>query len=359
VSRLRRHRLRLAVGALLALVLLCVFFRGLAWHELADAFRLADAKWLTAVALVTVLVYAIRAWRWGYLLAPLARVPFADLFSTTMVGFASGLAIPRAGEVLRPYLIGQRHAVRTSAAFASIILERLLDLATVLGLIACYFFVLPAPATQTTGELLSALKLAGKLMALATASLLVLLWAFHAYSERALATVERLLVWLPARISHWIGSTLRSFSQGLAVLHAPTTHLLALLGQSLLLWLGIALSLYCSYHAFGIGLPFHASFLLIGFLTVGVSIPTPGMVGGFHAFYRLALTSVFGVKAGVAAAAGIAAHALTNLPVLILGLVFLGREGLTFGAVTRMTETSESVAQTDAGPAEEKKEGEP
>jgi glycosyltransferase 2 family protein len=359
LSGLKGHRRRLALGFAFAAVLLFFFFRGLDWRELANAFRLASPSWLAGVMLVTVLVYLIRAWRWGYLLAPLARVPLRDLFSTTMVGFAAGLVIPRAGEVLRPYLIGRRHAVRTSAAFASIILERLLDLATVLALIAVYFFVLPAPTTQTTGELLSALKLAGKLMALATASLLVLLWVFHAHAERALAVVERLLRWLPTRISGWIGSTLRSFSQGLAVLRAPTGHLLALLGQSLLLWLGIALSLHCSYRAFGVALPYHASFLLIGFLTVGVSIPTPGMVGGFHAFYRLALTSVFAVNASVAAAAGIAAHALTNLPVLILGLIFLGREGLTFGAVTQMTETSEPATAAAAESSEKEKEASP
>ena len=41
---------------------------------------------------------------------------------------------------------------------------------------------------------------------------------------------------------------------------------------------------------------------------------------------------------GTAAAAGITAHALSNLPVLVLGLLFLGREGLTFGKVAEMTE---------------------
>ena len=44
----------------------------------------------------------LRAWRWGDLLLPLGRVPYPDLFSATMVGFASGLLIPRAGELLRP-----------------------------------------------------------------------------------------------------------------------------------------------------------------------------------------------------------------------------------------------------------------
>ena len=63
------------------------------------------------------------------------------------------------------------------------------------------------------------------------------------------------------------------------------------------IWLLIALGFHLNHAAFGIVLPFHATFLLIAFLVVGVAIPTPGMVGGFHAFYLLALTEVFGVRA--------------------------------------------------------------
>jgi glycosyltransferase 2 family protein len=359
VSALNGHRQRLAFGVFFAAILLFFFFRGLEWRALAEAFRRANAFWLAAIVLATVVVYLLRAWRWGYLLAPLARVSLRDLFSMTMIGFAAGLVLPRAGEIVRPYLVGRRHGVRTSAAFASIIIERLLDLVTVLALFALYFFALPTPATQTKGDLIGVLQLAGKLMALVTGALLVLLWAFHAYSERALGIADRLLAWLPARLAGWIGSPLRSLCQGLAVLRAPGKHHLALLGQSLLLWLFIAFSLYCSYRAFGVDLPFHASFFLIGFLTVGVSIPTPGMVGGFHAFYLLALTRGFGVEPGVAAAAGIAAHALTNLPVLVLGLFFLSREGLSFGAMAQMTDTPGTAAAAEDAALAEKRENRP
>jgi hypothetical protein len=61
-------------------------------------------------------------------------------------------------------------------------------------------------------------------------------------------------------------------------------------------------------------------------------------VGGFHAFYLAALTQAYGVDNDVAAAAGIASHALGNLPVLLLGLLYLGREGLTVGKVANMSE---------------------
>jgi len=69
-----------------------------------------------------------------------------------------------------------------------------------------------------------------------------------------------------------------------------------------------------------------------------VVIPTPGTVGGFHYFYLLCLTQAYGVPKGTAAAAGIAAHALANLPLLAFGLVLMGREGLTLGKVAQMTD---------------------
>jgi hypothetical protein len=60
------------------------------------------------------------------------------------------------------------------------------------------------------------------------------------------------------------------------------------------------------------------------------------MVGGFHEFYLLALTQAYGVEKSTAAAAGIACHALTNLPVLLVGLLFLGREGLSLAGAARL-----------------------
>ena len=121
------------------------------------------------------------------------------------------------------------------------------------------------------------------------------------------------------------------------MLRAPLPHLALIVGQSFAIWLLIALGFHLNHIAFSIDLPFHATFLLIAFLVVGVAIPTPGMVGGFHAFYLLCLSQVFGIAREQAAAAGIAAHALSNLPVLVLGLALLGREGLSLGRVAAVT----------------------
>lgn len=332
------RRVRLGAGGLLALVLLHLFFRGMDWAALGTALGNAHSGYLAGVVGVTALVYVARAWRWGSLLAPLGRVGFADLFSATMVGFASGLLVPRAGEILRPYLVSRRYPIRTSAGFATIVLERVVDLITVLVLFGLYLFVLPVPAEQAEGPLLAFLKLSGVFTGAGVVTVLAVLWGFHVHADRALALLDRVLARFPGWLAGPLGHALRAFAEGLAVLQAPAAHLVAILGQSLVVWLLIALGFHLNHLAFGLTLPFHATFLLLAFLTVGVAIPTPGMVGGFHAFYLLCLAEAFGVPKGTAAAAGIAAHALSNLPVFGFGLALLGREGLTLGKVTRMTD---------------------
>jgi uncharacterized protein (TIRG00374 family) len=337
------ERGRLLLGVLAAALLLALFFRGMDWPALGRA--LANARWfpLAGFVLLTVVLYGIRAWRWGGLLAPLGRVRYADLFSATMVGFASALLIPRAGEILRPWLVSRRYPISTSAGVATIILERLVDLITVLVLFAVYLFVLPAPAAQTEGRAMALAKWLGAAGAGAALFALVFLLALHANAERVLGGLDRLLAWLPARLAAPVRRALRAFPEGLAVLRAPLPRLAAVAGQSLALWLLIGLGFHLNHIAFGIDLPYHATFLLIAFLVVGVAIPTPGMVGGFHAFYLLALSEVFGVAREKAAAAGIAAHALSNLPILLFGLALLGREGLNLG---RLAEATRSGADT-------------
>jgi uncharacterized protein (TIRG00374 family) len=329
---------RLVASAALGAVLLYFFFRGMDWRAVGQAFRRADPVYMAGVVLATVVTYAIRAWRWGYLLRPLARVPFGRLFSVTLVGFAAGLVVPRAGEVLRPYLVARHHSLRTSAAFATIILERLIDLITMLLLFGLYLYALPMPAAQQGGPLLEMLKAAGAMAGLAALTVLALLVALHFGAKRVMAVLNRVFARLPERVAGPMSRALYNFAEGLAVLQAPGRELFAIASQSLLLWGSICLGIHWTNLAFGLDLPYHTAFLIVGFLTVGVAVPTPGMVGGFHVAYLGALSQAFGVDESTAAAAGIACHALTNLPVLALGIVFLWREGLTFGRVARIAE---------------------
>lgn len=347
----RRHLGRLALGALAGLALLAFFFKGVDAEALAGTFRSARPGPMALVVIASIVTFAIRAWRWSHLLRPVARVPYWRLFSVTFIAFMAALVVPRAGEVVRPYLVARDHKLPFTAAFASIILERLIDLMTVLLLFGAYLYLLPAPAAQVAGPWMRVLKVGGAITAASALALGALMLAFHVHSARTLAWLQSLLGRLPERLAHAASRALEGFAAGLGVLKASPRQLAVIALQSLLLWQAIALSVHYSYRAFDVPLPYHASFVVMTFLTVGVAIPTPGMVGGFHEAYRLALTQVFGIAPEVAVAGGIAMHFLTQLPVLVIGLVMLAREGLTFGKVAELTERAGGPDAGDAARA--------
>src|SRR5687768_5136742 len=140
-----RSRIQTILIFAVTLALLAFFFRDANLAEVWAETRNAD-PWLLALAVgFTVVTYAMRAWRWQWLLAPIGPTRFRDAFRAAVLGFAASFLLPaRAGEVIRPYLLARREGLKASAAFATIILERVLDMATVLLLFGAYVFTLDA-----------------------------------------------------------------------------------------------------------------------------------------------------------------------------------------------------------------------
>ena len=144
-------RVRNALILLLTLGLLGVFLRSVNVAEVWAETRRADPWPLLLAVVATGVTYVVRALRWQYLLAPIGPTRFSTAFRTTVIGFAATFLLPaRAGEVIRPYLLARREGLNATAAFATIILERLLDLITVLLLFA--WFVLTAAPGTVSGD---------------------------------------------------------------------------------------------------------------------------------------------------------------------------------------------------------------
>ena len=124
---------------------------------------------------------------------------------------------------------------------------------------------------------------------------------------------------LPGKLTHRLAGALLRFAEGLAVVRTPKRLALALL-LSFPLWLSIGLGIWAVTRAFGIDMPFTGSFLLIALLIVGVSVPTPGNVGGFEAAVQIGLTSFYAVPNDRAVGAALVLHAVSLLPTIALGL---------------------------------------
>ena len=135
-----RSHVRTLVVLALAVALVALFLHnveplGVSWRRSAAR----RPEWLALSLATMFLNLAIRALRWQYLLEPLGPTTFGSAFRATAVGFAAS-ARP-AGARRRghsPVFPGsadaagsERHMTATGA-FATIILERLLDIVTVL-----------------------------------------------------------------------------------------------------------------------------------------------------------------------------------------------------------------------------------
>jgi uncharacterized protein (TIRG00374 family) len=317
----------------LSVGLLAVFLRGahldVVWAEI----RHADAVLVGISAVVTLVTMALRALRWQYLLAPIGRARFAPAFRTTTIGFAASAVLPaRAGEVIRPYLLARQEGLSAAATFATVIIERLLDAITCVMLLASFVLVFDTGVEHAEPRLYGLVEGGG--IAVGIVALAVLGGMFVAARDPAAVgrwayKVDHLL---PSRLTHALAAGLLRFAEGLAVVRTPRRLLSALL-LSFPLWLSIGLGIWIVTEAFGIEMPFTGSFLLIALLVVGVSVPTPGAVGGFEAAAQIGLTSFYGVPNDRAVGTALVLHVVSLLPVVVFGFLFLIQDGLGFGGI--------------------------
>lgn len=327
---------------LLTAGLLWLAFRDIDLVEAWRATLRADWLWILAAIAVTIQTYVLRAWRWQVLLAPLGRPSFRNAFRTTVIGFAANLLLPaRAGEVLRPYLLSRAEPISAASGFATVVVERLLDLVTVLllfGVAMIFSGVDVGPVVARAG----AVAAAGALGGLAVLSVLA------GHPERLGQWADTLARHLPAGAARVVGQLVRTLAEGLRVLRSPGHFALALV-WSFPLWLSIALGIVLTSQAFGLHVPFVGSFLVVGYLTVGVMAPTPGAAGGFHGAYIIAMQQFFAAPRADVGAAAIVLHLVSFVPVTIIGLVFMWQDGLTLGRLRGLRSDAEAADMPGAG----------
>jgi len=342
-----RSHVRTVVVLAVALGLIALFLYNVNLWGVASAIARARPEWLVLALASTFANLAIRALRWKFLLEPLAPTSFASAFRATTVGFAASAVLPaRAGEVIRPYFLArqaplaQQGRMTATGAFATIILERLLDIVTVLLLLASFVFVFGKDLAAVNPTGFALVKWAGASAGVIALAALVVLFVLAGAPERLGAAMTRLERVLPSKLAGMIAGVAEKFARGLGAIRRPS-RLLAALAWSLPLWLCIALGIWSMAMAFRFAIPFTGSFLMIALLTLGVAVPTPGAVGGFHEAFRVGATAFYGAPDEAAVGAAIVLHLFSIGPSLMLGLFFAAQEGLHLGSMRRIADQAE------------------
>jgi uncharacterized protein (TIRG00374 family) len=268
------------------------------------------------------------------------------VFRAGVIGFAALAILPaRVGDLLRPYLVARQDGLKVSATIATIVMERVLDLIAVLALMAVYVWGFADTSTWKP-QLLGPIEVSAAIGGAASIALMVLMWVLATHPERIGTLVHSTDRVLPHRIARRLGEWASTFSAGFAVARSPRGLFLSLF-WSFPLWLLIAAETWAVTKAFGIDMSFAGTFLLQAMLVVGVAVPTPGGVGSYHEAYRIGVTTFFGAPNDRAIAAAIVVHFLAFVPILLLGILFMAQDGLSFGRLQELAGTpSDEVKET-------------
>jgi len=135
-----------------------------------------------------------------------------------------------------------------------------------------------------------------------------------------------------------------SIIHGLSILRTPG-RFAAVFGWTVAHWLCNALAFWIAFRAFDIAAPFSAALFLQGIVAIGVAAPQmPGFFGVFEYFGQVGL-GLYGVPSDTAVAWAITYHALTYVPITLLGAWYFMRAGLSLGDLGGAQRT---VTQADA-----------
>jgi glycosyltransferase 2 family protein len=338
---MKKHALKIILLALLTVILLYFFGRSVEWRKVPAQIADVNVPLFLLVVLLVPSYYVTRSVRWQVLIArEKLDVRFRNLVAANIVGFTVTDLVPgRIGELVRPIYLARKEGLRTGFTVSTIVIERIFDLTTQCFLLGAFLLSRPLfarswPVAAEAGE---RLKFWGTVGIVVAAGLIGLSVALYVFREKAISVVALLLKPLPEKARNAVARGLRSFVEGLKIFRSPR-QLASYAVLSFLVWLGIALFYWILFFAYHVKVPYFMVIPYMFLTAVGASIPTPGMIGGFHYFSKLGMVLLLGIAADRAAGITLVAHAVQIAVTCALGYVILAREGLTLLQLKRMGE---------------------
>jgi uncharacterized protein (TIRG00374 family) len=334
-----------ALGVLLSAGFLFLAFRGIRFGEVITLVRHANVGLLLLSVATATCTFPLRARRWRPILDPVSpNLPFGKLFSATAIGMMLNNVLPaRAGEPARAYALSRSTpSVSFPTAFASLAVDRLLDMIVMFGLM---FLAMLAPAFPRGAEIMkrpvSSYAVGGLLgMIVLTAAM----YAVVFFPSHVLSLYEMLARRIAPKLEEKGRAAVGAIIHGLSVLRQPS-RFAAVFGWTLAHWLCNALAFWIGFRAFDINVPFSAALFLQGIIAIGVAAPQmPGFFGVFELFGQVGL-GLYGVRGDTAVAWAITYHGLSFIPITLIGAWYFVRAGLSIG------ELGGAAAAKDVEPA--------
>jgi uncharacterized membrane protein YbhN (UPF0104 family) len=306
----RSALLRLVVGIAISAVFLAVTLARVNLPAAAAAIAAAAPGYLVVALGIVLVDLALRAVRWKVLLDPLpatsGRPAFRLAFGYLTIGFLANAVLPaRLGDVARAYLAGTAFGMSRHAVFGTVVLERLADGLTMLGLAA--ISVLVVGAVAGTGELV----VVGVGAVVIGALALVVAWLLLSRTRIGASRIGGLVTSFVARIGDGATALRQPAS---AVAFVALTGIVA--GTAILVAWVVTRSV-------GLDLAPMELVLFLSGIALSLAIPAaPGAIGTYE-FFGVTIITSLGYSPELGLATILLMRIITTLPPVLLGVVSL------------------------------------
>jgi uncharacterized protein (TIRG00374 family) len=321
----RRRWFVIVIGLVVSLGFLWYALRGLHLEEVGAALRGANYWWLVPGVAVYFISVWFRAWRWGFLLRGSKRVSANRLFPVVVIGYMGNDILPfRLGEVLRAYVLWRKEGINVGTTLTTAVLERLFDGLTMVLFVLFGLLFVPLSAFLSRLVTVASAVFFGALV----------VFLFLAARPDLLRRVAQALIGrlVPARFRSPLLGLVEGVVAGLESLRSGR-DVLVLFGVTLWVWVLETGKYWLVSFAFAdLHLPYVGILLMGGAVNLLTALPSlPGYVGTFE--LGIKILEGIGARSASAGSYILVLHAILLLPVTILGLVFMGLEGVRWTEV--------------------------
>jgi len=304
------------------------------FSEVISSFKEMNYIYILPAIVIILLSYVFRAYRWQALLEDSLKVNVGGLYAPMMVGFMGNFLPARAAEILRPYLLSQKYDITFTAAFASIVVERLFDM-IILLLIFIWVFWFEADAFSSNIEFsgFSVQEMAikfGQICVLAVIALIVFIYLLLNHKKKVMKIIGWFLGFTNEKWAEKIKHLLDEFTMGCEVVKSFGA-LAKISVYSALVWVANIFWVYPLYFAFDLEYKTIPSLLILGVMVaILISIfPTPGFLGSYNAGIVIALHEVMGESEIKSVSLGMVGWVLFSGAILAGGLYFIFHEHMS------------------------------
>lgn len=321
-------KLLMYAGVPLSILFLWLALKDVNFTHVLEAFTNAKLYFLIPMLFCLACFYWLKALRWSTILSPKHQVSSRELVPSMMAGAAGNNLLPaHLGEVVRVYFSASQFSIPNSTVLASLVVERLLDLLAVLVIFSLAILV----GGYSTGMIVIALALLCIVVVVAGVCALIVF-----YTDQCVAFFRTTLTKPSESIRNGIADQLINLADGLSALREKNLYLKAI-GNSLLQWLLMAASIYCSFLALNIDASVWLAIIILGLIVVGLTLPTvPGFFGTIEYCFVLGLTTA-GIDPSVAISAGIFYHIPAWVTVTLTGLTLAHYNRFSFSKLKSST----------------------